>query len=175
MKHNDGPCVVTKIKADDITMEMFKKYNENMIENVAAMDPNIKMTQLKNDGGCKIMHVDYKIPGMAAWLVSNRTFYIAFYDEDLEDGHLTLDTTQGNDHIAAANKALTGKNVLGTVTVEYLKTTFLEGGTGVRFIKVNQAHAGGNLPRGKYLPTKEILRDSRKEIEGMIEFMRKMK
>ena len=98
------------------------------------MDPNIKMTELEPDGGCKIHHVNFKIPGMASLVFSNRSFYISTYEEELADGHLTLETTNGNDHIAAANTQRTGKDVLGTITVEYTKIIPCK--SGVYFIKV---------------------------------------
>ena len=103
-------------------------------------------------------------------MVSNRSFYIAFYEEDLEDGsHLLVDTTKGNDHIAEANKQLTGKNVCGTVNVEYFKMTPFE--NGYYFTKVTQAHAGGNLPRGEYMPTKQIVADSKRDMENYVKYL----
>ena len=37
--------------------------------------------------------------------------------------------------------------------------------------KVCHAHAGGNIPRGTKVPTKAIVGDTRKDIEGMIDLI----
>ena len=63
--------------------------------------------------------------GVMGLMVSDRTFYIAHYEEiENDQGHTVIVTTEGNKHIEEANKSRTGKDVVGTVFVEYLKVTF---------------------------------------------------
>ena len=132
------------------------------------MDSKIHPTDLEPDGGARTMHVHYVLP--LSLLISARSFYIQYFEEVLEDGsHLTVDTTKGMEAIAEANKQRTGKDVVGTVIVEYFKITPFKGGCYA--LKINQAHLGGSLPR-KHIPSSEIVRDSKKEMEEYYHFLR---
>ena len=79
MKHNDGPCVVYKRRVEGITTDMIEKFNANMVEYSPQMDPNVHITDLEPEGDCRIMHVHYKMPGMSAWFISHRSFYMSYY------------------------------------------------------------------------------------------------
>ena len=146
------------------------KYRKNWPTYVNQMDKNITVNQLANDGGAEIYHINYKMSGLMGFMVSDRTFYTALWNEDEGDDRTTIDTTEGNEHIVEANKDKTGKNVLGTVHVEYFKIYF-DADKVCRMLKMTQAHAGGNLPRGTKLPTSAIVGDTKKEMEGLIDFI----
>ena len=169
-KTEDGPQVVTEIRADGVTQEKIVQYGENWTNYASEMDKNITINALPDDNGAKIYHINYKMSGLMGFMVSDRSFYMAFWDEEDEKGFTTIDTTEGNKHIEEANKTTTGKNVLGTIHVEYFRVTIDAEGA-CRMTKISQAHAGGNLPRGTKLPTAAIVGDARKEIEGLIDFI----
>ena len=147
-----------------------EKWAKGELSYLHDMDKNLTITQLADDGGAHILHTRYKMGGLMGLMVSDRSFYTAEWEDGDKLSHATISTTEGNKHIEEANKKTTGKDVLGTVHVEYFKTTIDSTGV-VRFLQAKQAHAGGNLPRGLNLPTKEILEEIRGEIEGMIDYI----
>ena len=137
------------------------------------MDKNLTVNKLEDDSGAQVFHINFKMSGLMGLMVSDRAFYIALWDEKDENSQLTIDTTEGNKHIEEANKATTGKNVLGTVHVEYFKVSW-DSDNVCRFLKIHQAHAGGNLPRGTKLPTKAVVDDAKKDIERMVDYIANM-
>ena len=169
-KTADGPQVVTEIRADGVTPEKMQQYGSNWQAYASEMDKNLTIGALPDDNGAKIYHINYKMSGLMGFMVSDRTFYMAYWEEEDSKGFTTIDTTEGNKHIEEANKKTTGKNVLGTIHVEYFRVSFDEGGA-CRMTKVSHAHAGGSLPRGTGLPTSAIVGDARKEMEGLIDFV----
>ena len=134
------------------------------------MDKNLTVTQLEDDCGTKIFHTHYKLSGLLGIVISDRSFYTASWDEEDETSHTNISTTEGNKHIEEANKSRTGKDELGTVHVEFFKIMF-GSDEKIRFLKVKQAHAGGKIPRGEKVKTKDVLKNTRREVENMIEFM----
>ena len=156
-----------------MTPEKLEKWGKNWQQYLHEMDKNLTITQLEDDygAGAKVFHTHYKLSGLLGLVVSDRSFYTASWDEEDETSHTNISTTEGLESIVEANKSRTGKDELGTVHVEYFKIMFGTEDGKIRFLKVKQAHAGGKLPRGENVKTKDIIKNTRREIENMIEFM----
>ena len=107
-------------RARDVTPEMYAKYRKNWPSYVKQINKDITVNQLSDDGGAEIYHCHVKFP----WPVSDRTAYLALWNEVDGDDLTIISTTEGNEHIVEANKDKTRKNVLITTHVCYEKIYF---------------------------------------------------
>ena len=166
-KTQDGPQEVTEIRADGITPQLMRKYRANWASYVKERHKVVTCNQLASDGGAEIYHYDVKLP----WPLTDRTFYMAVWSEDDGDDITTICTTEGNEHIVAANTDKTRKNVLGTTQVDYFQTRF-DSDKVCRWLRIRQGHFGGNLHKlSKSIATKEIIEGNVKETDDLIDFI----
>ena len=113
---------------EGLTKELMDKYEKNAIEYEHQMDPNAKTELLTEDGGCEVYHVRYKISGLIGVFVKNRSFYVAGWREELADGGISIESSHGHDHIVSANTKRTGKDVLGTIHLDYKRVIYSKTG-----------------------------------------------
>ena len=89
---------------------------------------NERMTafRLDDDEGCKVYHIQMKMPMM----ISNRSIVTTFYEhEDADTGFkIVVHSSQGNEDIIMRRKNEIGKDVVARMVLTYMEARPCEGG-----------------------------------------------
>ena len=81
--------------------------------------------RLEDSEGCKVFHIQMKMPMM----ISNRSIITVFYEHEDDRGYkIVAHSSQGSEQIVAAHRAEIGKDVLANMIVTYLAAKPYDGG-----------------------------------------------
>lgn len=114
----NSPLTVLEIRADNIQPEKFIQFFQHYEEKMPLFQENVRITRLPNDHGFKVVHQRVEMP----FLISNRSFFNCYYEIDgSEPGEYQFIVSGwGNEFLATKYAKMAGKNVIGTVNINYI-------------------------------------------------------
>ena len=130
--------------AKGFTKEHWTKWAADPIAVQCALNDRLTATKLEDTADME-QHPTYHLAMKMPMVLSNRSIYTSFYEKEEEDGSLILiNSSQGNESIADANKALAKKDVIANAIITYTKGEFHE--NGCKLTQVISMNVGGMIP-----------------------------
>ena len=131
----------------------------------------MRITRLPDDHGFKVVHQRVEMP----FLISNRSFFNCYYEIDgSEPGEYQFIVSGwGNEFLEHKYAKLAGKNVIGTININYLgirpyKNSYGEV-VGTHIQQVQSINPNGSLPD---MIKSKMAKRSAKSVLAMLEYLR---
>ena len=130
-----------KYQADGLTEAQWETWRQDPSGMATQINNKMTRTVLPEDDGHKVVLMKMKMPMM----ITNRSIVSCFYEHQREDGwKVLLHSSQGNDHIVAANKSAIGKDVVADMVITYYAWRPYEGG--LEIWHINKMNPAGSIP-----------------------------
>ena len=133
------------VTINGLTPADFKSFTDNFITNMKAMPPPEKgkpaWNALETIAGRQIAHhrMDPDV-----FMVSARSMIVTYYNVPVEDGHIFIVSSRGNADLEKKYAANIGKDVIGTLDINYMHFKQSPNGTEVSHIVVSKPN--GSIP-----------------------------
>jgi len=139
----ESAMTVSFIEYEGVTVEAFKWYSQNGLTEIPKANDKVKIAELEEDEGCKVMHQHIKTPIM----VTNRSMIQTAYPNvagPTEGSFVVLVSDKGNEAQIEKYADKIGKDVRGLAHLVYqlIEPT----ATGIRVTQVIHIDLGGSLP-----------------------------
>ena len=135
--------LVCKGLVGGLTVDMFKAFRDNMVDNLKKMDGDrVTPEELPAVPGTdKIILMNIKFP----FPMTNRSMLNAFYFNDDSDGsYWQCSSSQGNEALYEQYKSKVGKNVIATNYMGYINLKDTD--AGCEWSSINMVDLGGSIP-----------------------------
>ena len=169
--HNKEPVMAHFVTINGLTPADFKNFTDNYLANMKAMPPPEKgkpsWNALETIAGRQIAHhrMDPDV-----FMVSARSMIVTYYNVPVEDGHLFIVSSRGNADLEKKYAANIGKDVIGSLEINYMHFKQSANGTDVSHIVVSKPN--GSIPD---MVVKKMTAQQAKGILKMAEFLQKNK
>ena len=162
--YKNSPLTVTKAKLPGFTIDHHKNFRDNIAENVAKMNSEVKYTELEVIDGGRVMHQRIKMP----FPMSGRSIINILHWKENEDGSgVFLNTSQGNEDLNEKYKKEIGKDVIGTNWFNYTHLKPYDGG--MEYTMATCFDPNGSIPTMlKNQAAGRLLRNGEKMIHLML-------
>ena len=122
---NDIPVVVSKYRADGLTMEHIKQIQDNPVKVATTMNSRMEVSPVGQEHGYNIGHMRIKMP----MFVSDRSLIVCSYPGQTEDGWTyRVSSSQGNEAQVEARQAEIGDDVVANQVIQCLMFKAYDGG-----------------------------------------------
>lgn len=119
---HDGMVVtVAKASVPGLTLDMHRKYRENVHNLTQLVDEKIRMDPVEDYDGCRCFIQQIKMP----MFMTNRSIPVLYYCREFsrDKGVEFVSSSKGTAEVERINASLIGKNVIGNTVINYSRVT----------------------------------------------------
>jgi len=143
----DDPILVHTFTTADLSPQDWKHFTEHYIDTLKGINmdggPKIEFTVLEQQDGKDVIH-QRMVPPIA--LVSARSMIVKQFTFEDENGLTFLLTSKDSDAESAKYKDRFGKDVIGTLEINYWNFKPHDNGSGAHVTHINNTKPNGSIP-----------------------------